>query len=147
MSTRYLQCCAILLPALAHNLSKSKKTALPFFLSVEDVIRRLKSISRKSACASRYTRSRSETYVEEREENKAVIKAVENISMLHAEALDLHESDMVFDRWVRSGFVARHGSDAWRETRLRLKWEAGLLRAKVLVRYKVTMVRQGGRQK
>lgn len=104
-------------------------------------------VSRKSTCASRYTQSRSETYVGEGPENKAIVEAVENISILHAEALDLHESDMVFDRWVRSGFIARHGSDAWRETRLRMKWEAALLRAKVIVRYKVTMVRQGGPQK
>ncbi|KAJ3544076.1 hypothetical protein NMY22_g2906 [Coprinellus aureogranulatus] len=124
MSKRYLLCCAILLPSLGHNLSKSKKTALPFFGSIEAMVRRLEGVLTPTCSPGKA---------------KSIIKAVNDISMLHADALELHENDMVFDTWVRSSFVARHGPDAWRETRLRLKWEAALLRAKVLVRWKVTV--------
>lgn len=124
MSKRFLLCCAILVPSLGHNLSKSKKTALPFLVSYADIAVRIQAIS--SVCHS--------------SKDKAMIQ---DISMLHADALELHENDIVFDRWVRSSFVARHGPDAWRETRLRLKWEAALLRAKVLVRYKVTVSVRG----
>jgi hypothetical protein len=113
MSYQYLLCAAILLPN-RHNVSISKKTALPFFIALPKVISTLKAFS-------------------------TVIQSVKDVSSLHAEALENHAEDMVQDKWMRSSFVARHGIDAWRETRLRLMWEAALLKSNALVRWKITM--------
>ncbi|KAF6763909.1 hypothetical protein DFP72DRAFT_486971 [Ephemerocybe angulata] len=120
MDYKFLFCCAILLPN-RHDASKSKKTALPFFTTFTDIVNRL-SVPTASG------------------EKAIAIQSVKDISGVHAEALEEHEHDMVFDTWARRGFVARHGVVAWRETRMRLKWEAALLRTKTLVRWKVTLL-------
>ena len=113
-SLHFWLCAAILLPN-RHNISTSKKTGLPFIVDLPTILRSLSSPT-------------------------VTVQSVKDISRVHAKALECHESDMVNDKWMRSSFVARHGIHAWRETRLRLKWEAMLLRASLLLRWKVTMV-------
>lgn len=122
MSYEYMLCCAILLPN-EHNVSKSKKTALPFFVSFPDIVKRLSAETGSTGDAGM----------------AIVIQSVSDVSLVHAEALEAHENDMIHDKWVRDTFAVKHGLDVWRETRLRLRWEAALLRSKILVRWKVTL--------
>ena len=70
----------------------------------------------------------------------AIVK-VANISSSYAEILQEIENALVDDRTLRTNYIREYGLTGWREQRLRLVWEASLLRQGRLQRWKVTLRR------
>ncbi|KAF8163503.1 hypothetical protein B0H34DRAFT_837142 [Crassisporium funariophilum] len=68
------------------------------------------------------------------------IKSIQNISNLHALALDKLGQDLLYDKAARSAFIEGANVAAWREKIFRLAWEAALLRAGLLMRWRVILM-------
>ncbi|KAF9483795.1 hypothetical protein BDN70DRAFT_264046 [Pholiota conissans] len=99
----------------AHACKKRiNRTSMPFFVQVHDVVGILTS---RRALA---------------------VKSIINISWEYAETLYRLEKDLVNDRNLRTQHIEDVALAGWREDRLMLAWEAGLLTSKLLVRWRIT---------
>ena len=69
----------------------------------------------------------------------ASILTITNISAEQAEILCLQAKDLVHKRNLRSRLVSNEGLLGWRRKRFLLLWEAGLLSAELLLRWRVVL--------
>ncbi|TFY70258.1 hypothetical protein EVG20_g2738 [Dentipellis fragilis] len=69
------------------------------------------------------------------------IASVANISSAHAKALDVTATRLERDPEMRSEFLENHTLEQWREEVLCLRWEAALLKIRMLTRWKILVRR------
>ncbi|KAA1469431.1 hypothetical protein DENSPDRAFT_835053, partial [Dentipellis sp. KUC8613] len=69
------------------------------------------------------------------------IASVANISSAHAKALDVTATRLEHDPGMRSEFLDNHTLEQWREEVLCLRWEAALLKIRMLTRWKILVRR------
>ncbi|KJA27419.1 hypothetical protein HYPSUDRAFT_934307 [Hypholoma sublateritium FD-334 SS-4] len=67
------------------------------------------------------------------------IKSIENISSEHAATLHELEQELVYNKNLRNEHIKDVSLEGWRKDRFMLAWEAGLLMAKKLVRWRITI--------
>lgn len=111
--------------------------AIPFLLPT----------SKDSKEALRYSRTttplltRFKTFVALMSSESSTIRSIENISRSHASSLLQLEERLSNDRHLRMACVRKEGIAGWREKKFMSAWEAGLLRAGFLTRWRVTLVK------
>ena len=69
------------------------------------------------------------------------IRSIVDISRWHAHSLLQLEERLSNDRHLRTACVQEEGIAGWREKKFMLAWEAGLLRAGFLMRWRVVLVK------
>jgi hypothetical protein len=69
------------------------------------------------------------------------VKSIVDISRWHAHSLLQLEERLSNDRHLRTTCVQEEGIAGWREKKFMLAWEAGLLRAGFLTRWRVVLVK------
>jgi len=67
------------------------------------------------------------------------ILSVTNISSEHAESLLVQEKELVTIKHLRDHTVNNRGLTGWRKRRLALVWQAGLLSAGLLIRWRIVL--------
>ncbi len=102
-----------------NRTSKPLRSTTPLFLTLQQVIAVLSKPSNLGRAES--------------------VLSITNITMEHAKLLRAQERELVENRGVRSRIVDEGGVAAWREKRLVLLWEAGLLSAGLLTRWHVQL--------
>jgi hypothetical protein len=65
------------------------------------------------------------------------IERITNVTANHVTALRMMEQALVEDRVLRMDLIRKWGVEGWREHRLMIAWEAGLLSAGYLQRWNV----------
>jgi len=85
--------------------------------------------------------TRFNTFVALMSSKSSTIKSIGNISCWHAQSLLQLEERLSNDRHLRMTCVQEEGIAGWREKRFMLAWEAGLLRAGFLTRWRVVLVK------
>ncbi len=109
--------CAI--PFLPNDISglgqagRINRTSTPLFVKLEEVIALLSSAGPLS------------------------IKSIENVSYERAAMLHKLEQELVYNKNLRNEHIKDVSVEGWRKDRFMLAWEAGLLVAKKLVRWKI----------
>ncbi|KAF8798200.1 hypothetical protein BYT27DRAFT_7265305 [Phlegmacium glaucopus] len=102
---------------------------------------------RDSKVALKYGRTtaplltRFNTFVALMSSKSSTIKSIGNISSWHAHSLLHLEERLSNDRHLRMTCVQEEGIAGWREKKLMLAWEAGLLRAGFLTRWRVVIMK------
>lgn len=81
------------------------------------------------------------TFVAIMSSESSTIKSIGNISSWHAHSLLQLEERLSNDRHLRMTCVREEGIAGWREKKFMLAWEAGLLRAGFLMRWRVVLVK------
>ena len=76
------------------------------------------------------------------ESSKVGIRSIVDISRWHAQSLLQLEERLSNDRHLRMTCVQEEGITGWRVEKFMLAWEAGLLRAGLLTRWRVVLVKQ-----
>ncbi len=67
------------------------------------------------------------------------ILTLTNISSEHADSLLFQEKELVTSKGLRNQIVRKGGLTGWRKRRLALVWQAGLLSAGLLIRWRIVL--------
>lgn len=81
------------------------------------------------------------TFVDLLSSESSTIRSIVNISRWHAHSLLQLEERLSNDRHLRMTCVQEEGIAGWREKKFMLAWEAGLLHAGFLTRWRVVLVK------
>jgi hypothetical protein len=81
------------------------------------------------------------TFIAFMSSESSTINSIGNISRWHAHSLLQLEERLSNDRHLRMTCVQEEGIAGWREKKFMLAWEAGLLRAGFLTRWRVVLVK------
>lgn len=67
------------------------------------------------------------------------ILSITNISSEHADSLLVQEKELATSKDLRNHVVSNRGLTGWRKRRLALVWQAGLLSAGLLIRWRIVL--------
>lgn len=118
MSLDFILCAVLFLPIDMHTggrAARINRTSAPLFIKLESVIALLSSTG------------------------ALPIKSIENISIEHTSMLYDLEQELVYNRDLRQEHIEDVGLEGWRKDRFMLAWEAGLLRAGKLARWRIRL--------
>jgi len=120
LSTSFILCALPFLPrkhlATDQNQETALRTSTPLLTSLHRVIELLTSTP-----------------------SKLTIESILNVSASCVTGLNALEGELQDDRGIRTAFIDKWGVEGWREHRLMMAWEAGLLSAGYLTRWIVVV--------
>lgn len=111
--------------------------AIPFLLRTYKDLKEAPKHSRTTAPLL----TRFITFVALLSSESSTIRSIVDISRWHAHSLLQLEERLSSDRHLRMTCVQEEGIAEWREKKFMLAWEAGLLRAGFLTRWRVVLVK------